>query len=221
MHDSILRFAYTVVGHKKLVQEALLSRLISEIRAVVIAKGKCLDTLGVGLKRMTSSSTDNSREPEEIWQISFEGKTVVVGLGNPYMRDDGIGIHAARQLKKSRNLGDKVIVYEYQAMDLSLLLQFKGATKIVLIDAVKSGSPAGTVSKYEITSKEGPLLKLPNLHELQLYDMLDIASETSLLACPVIVIGVEPKDVSLGEGLTNTVAGAFYALISEVKSETE
>jgi hydrogenase maturation protease len=118
-------------------------------------------------------------------------------------------------------LGDKVIVYEYQAMDLSLLLQFKGAAKIILVDALKSGSPAGTVSKYDITSTAGPLLKLPNLHELQLYDMLDIASETGLLACPVVVIGVEPKDVSPGEGLTDTLADAIDTLISQIKSETE
>ena len=170
---------------------------------------------------MTPNNTENSSEPEEIWEASFEGKTVVVGLGNPYMKDDGIGIFAARQLKKSHSLGDKVVVYEYQAMDLSLLLQFKGATKIILIDALKSGSPPGTVSKYEITSREGPLLKLPNLHELQLYDMLDIASETGLLACPVVVIGVEPKNVSPGEGLTDAIAGTIVKIFSEVKGEIE
>ena len=168
---------------------------------------------------MVPGNTNNSREPEEIWQVSFVGKTVVVGLGNPYMKDDGIGIFVARELAKNHSLGDKVLVYEYQAMDLYLLFQFKGAKKIILIDALKSGSPYGMVSKYEITSKEGPLLKLPNLHELQLYDMLDIANATGLLVCPVVVIGVEPKDISPGEGLTDALAGSVSMISMEVANE--
>ena len=50
--------------------------------------------------------------------------------------------------------------------------------------------------------------------------MLDIASETGLLTCPVVVIGVEPKDVSLGEGLTDALAGSISVIIEEVTNET-
>lgn len=150
---------------------------------------------------------------------SLSGKNVVIGIGNPYMRDDGIGIQVVNELRKL-NLGDEVLVYDYQAMDLSLLLCFEKASKVIIVDALKSGSPPGAVSKYSVTkNEEGPLLRLPNLHELQLYDIVDLASQTGILPFPLIVIGIEPKDCTIGEGLTDEVAAAVPKALSKVVEE--
>lgn len=65
-----------------------------------------------------------------------EGSSVVIGLGNVFMRDDGIGIQVARELRR-HNLGKGVLVYDYQEMDLSLLEYFQGASKVVVVDALK------------------------------------------------------------------------------------
>ena len=164
-------------------------------------------------------SYNKDLEPE-IWQMSFDGKIVVIGLGNPYMKDDGIGIFVARYMKNNQTFRNKIFVFEYVSIDLSLLLQFKGATKIILIDAVRSGNVPGTVSKYRIASRSEPLLELPTLHELQIHDIIDV-SERGLLTCPVVVIGVEPEQVSLGEGLSNVVSNSLGRIIEEVGAEVE
>ncbi len=152
--------------------------------------------------------TDNAAEEElDNWDASFEGRRVVIGLGNPYMKDDGVGIEVAKELRR-RDLGTGVLLYEYQTLELSLLWQFKGASKIIVVDALRSGGTPGTVSTYTITPREGPLLELPSLHALQLYDMFDLANQAGMLPCPVTIVGVEPKDCSLGEGLTDDLAAA-------------
>src|SRR5271157_1131206 len=91
-----------------------------------------------------------SEEPElELWEMSFAGRTVVVGVGNPYMKDDGVGIQVARQL---RGLDpNQFFVYEAQAMDMSLLWHFKDARKIVLVDATRYGAPVGTITRYSVS----------------------------------------------------------------------
>lgn len=165
-----------------------------------------------------SSAGHIGREAEEPWDVSFEGKTVVVGLGNPYMRDDGIGIQAARSLR-GKNLGDRVFIYETQGMELSLLWQFKGARKIVVLDALKSGQRPGTVTRHTVVPDENQASRLPNLHALQLYDLFDLATGAELLPCPVVIIGVEPEDCSPGEGLTGRLADALPMVVKAAIKE--
>ena len=143
---------------------------------------------------------------------------IVLGLGNVFMRDDAIGIHVAREVRQ-RNFGKEVRVYDYQEMDLSLLGYFQGASKLVVVDAFKSGKPPGTVSKYSIAPREEPLSQLPSLHSLQLFDIFDLASQAGLLSCPVIIIGVEPKDCSPGEEMSEELTAALPRAVGEVIKE--
>jgi hydrogenase maturation protease len=169
------------------------------------------------------SVTGDQDKPErgtdpELGETSFEGKTVVIGLGNQYMRDDGIGLLVTRDLRR-RDLGKDVLVYDYQALDLSLLWEFQGASRVIFVDAMKSGERPGTISRHTIAASKDPLIQLPSLHALQLYDMFDLASQAGLLSCPVIIIGVEPKDCDVGEGLTEELTVALPRVVDSVMKE--
>lgn len=166
---------------------------------------------------MKSTAPEAKADPE-IEEASFAGKTVIVCLGNRYLRDDGIGILVAEELK-SRNLGSDILVDAYQTADLSLLWQYQGASRIIIIDALRSGAPPGTISRYTITPTSGPLAPLQGLHKLQLHDMFDIASRTGLLTCPVTILGVEPKDCGIGEGLSAELATAMSEVVTAVIKE--
>ena len=100
------------------------------------------------------------------------------------------------------------MVYEYQTLELSLLWQFRGASRVIIVDALRSGASPGTVSMFAIAPREGPVLELPSLHALQLYDLFDLANLPGMLPCPVMIVGIEPNDCSPGEGLTDDLAAA-------------
>ncbi len=148
----------------------------------------------------------------------MNGKVVVIGLGNLYMRDDGVGIRVAQDLKK-RELGEDISVEEYPEMDLTLIGNLHGASRIILVDAVKGGKEPGTVSKFEFAPRKGDLFELPSLHSLELSDVLDLASSAGILTCPVVIVGVEPKDDSLGYGLSPEVEAAVPKAVETVIKE--
>jgi hydrogenase maturation protease len=145
--------------------------------------------------------------------VSASGKTVVLGLGNRYLRDDGVGIAVARELQR-RNMGEGVLVRAHQTFDLWLLSEYSGASQLIIIDAATSGSSPGTVTEYEVAPRPGPLDSLPGLHSLKLHDLIDFASRTGLLSCPLTVIGVEPKDCGVGEGLSPEVERAVPRVVA-------
>ncbi|MBE3050465.1 hydrogenase maturation protease, partial [Candidatus Bathyarchaeota archaeon] len=61
---------------------------------------------------------------------------LVLGVGNPILSDDGVGIHVARELKKREMPG--VDVEELAASGLELLDVVRGYDKVVIIDAIQT-----------------------------------------------------------------------------------
>ncbi len=149
---------------------------------------------------------------------TVDGKTVVLCLGNRYMGDDGVGIIVAEELMQ-RRLGPHALVDPVQTLDLTLLSQYGGAARIIIVDALESGLPPGTVSKYRIAPRGRPLESIPGLHGLQLHDLLDIANGTGVLTCPVIVVGVEPEECHVGEGLSAELRSALPDVLDLVLGE--
>ena len=152
--------------------------------------------------------------------FSATGKTVVLGLGNRYLKDDGVGMAVAEELQR-RKLGEDVLVRGHQSFDLWLLSEYSGASHLIIIDAAKSGTSPGTVTEYEVAPRPGPLDSLPGLHSLKLHDLIDFASRTGLLSCPLIIVGIEPKDCGVGEGLSREVEQAVPKVVALVAEKSE
>lgn len=154
----------------------------------------------------------------EPWELSSAGKIVVLGIGNRYVHDDAAGIELVEELRKL-NLGDDVLLFDYSSLDLELLSYFKGSSRIVIVDALKAGGVPGTVSKYRISNSTDPMSQLPNIHEMQIHEVVDLARQSGVLSCPVIIIGIEPRDCTPGEGLSVEVRCALPNAISDVLVE--
>jgi len=145
-------------------------------------------------------------------------RAVVIGLGNLYMKDDGLGIRAAEKLKK-KDLGEGVSIQACSEVDLTLIEKMQGVSKVIVVDAVRGGKEPGAVSKYTITPRKSDISELPSLHSLALSDVLDLAVSSGILACPVVIIGVEPKDDSLGIGMSPEVESALPKVIDAIIKE--
>jgi hydrogenase maturation protease len=146
------------------------------------------------------------------------GKKVVIGLGNLCMRDDGVGIRAAEALME-RDLGENVSVQEYPDMDFTVIENLEGPSRVIVVDAVKGGREPGTISRYTLTPRKGDLAELPSLHSLKLTDIFDLAMKSGILTCPVVILGVEPRDDSPGIGLSPSVESALPKVIEAVIKE--
>jgi hydrogenase maturation protease len=145
---------------------------------------------------------------------------IVVGIGNPLMGDDGVGIEVAKAVKKL-NLGRSVLVLERQIMDISVLDSAEGASKLVIVDAVKSGRPPGSVVKFRAGGPLSPVLRLPTSHEQNLHDILTLARKSGMHPPPTVVVGVEPADCTPGKGLSKDVTGALPRVLKEVRDEVK
>ncbi len=99
-------------------------------------------------------------------------KTLVLGLGNILMGDEGVGVHAVRALEK-HSLPAYVELLDGGTGGFTLLEPLESAERIILIDAAADGNPPGTVTRTEPRfSRDYP----PTLtaHDVGVKDLLDV-----------------------------------------------
>ena len=63
-------------------------------------------------------------------------KTLIIGLGNPYLTDDGAGIYTARAVRDALPPGAGIDVEEVSVGGLTLMEMMAGCQRVVLIDAL-------------------------------------------------------------------------------------
>jgi len=166
-------------------------------------------------------------QPSQPWlssQVRVRGKKssgkscFVIGVGNPFMRDDGVGVEVARSLRKL-NLGRQVVVLERQVADLSLLAYAKEASRLIIVDAAESGSSPGTVIRFAMNDPPGRRLRIRFSHELGLSEFAALVKQSGMPLASVVILGVQPSDCGPGEGLSKPVADALPTILKMVIAE--
>ena len=123
-------------------------------------------------------------------------KTLVLGLGNPILSDDGVGIRVAHEVS-NRLKNPQVSVSETSAAGLSLLDSIVGYDKVIIIDAIQTEKgQAGQI--YRMKTEDFSLTKrLSSPHQVNLATALELGKMLGL-AVPerITVFAVEAKDIT-------------------------
>ena len=125
-------------------------------------------------------------------------RVVVAGIGNPFRRDDFVGVEIVRRLKN--NVSRSVFLIEAETVPESFMdpiTKFK-PTHILLIDAGIMNQKPGTPKLADPTQ----LMRKTSIstHTLPLRTFCDYLTETT--AAKIALLIIQPQDASFGEGLT-------------------
>jgi hydrogenase maturation protease len=147
-------------------------------------------------------------------------KTLVLGLGNPILSDDGVGIKVAREVADQLN-NPQVTVAETSAAGLSLLDSIVGYDKVIIIDAIQTEKGrAGQI--YRMGPEDFSLTKhFSSPHQINLATALELGKMLNL-AMPqkITVFAVEAKDItSFSEKCTPKVEQAIPEVVKMVLQE--
>lgn len=144
-------------------------------------------------------------------------KTLVIGLGNPILTDDGVGVKVAYQIEKE--LGDEmrenVDVTEVSAGGLRLMEAMVGYDRVILIDAIlhKNGNQPGKISRMTLDDlrRISPTQHSASAHDTTLVTALDAGRELGLsLPDDIIIFAIDVENVmDFSEEPTPDVASAI------------
>ncbi len=145
-------------------------------------------------------------------------KTLVLGLGNELLGDDGVGILAARAIKAEA--GDLADVCECNLAGMALLDVLTGYQYAIIVDAICTGkNEVGAI----IRMKPEDLKAFPCVspHYAGLPDVITIARYLGLrFPDQIVILAVEiDKPLEIGKGLSPPIAKALDLLNGVIKNQ--
>lgn len=147
-------------------------------------------------------------------------KTLILGVGNPILSDDGVGIHVARILKQKGFTG--VDVEELAASGLELLDVVLDYDKIVIVDAIKTNR--GIPGEYYVLEEKDfeKSVHGASPHGINIATALALGRKVVPDRMPkeVVFIAIEADDlVNVSEELTERVRAALPKIVKRVTQE--
>jgi len=151
--------------------------------------------------------------------VSQEGaRTVVIGLGNPFMSDEGIGVRVLQALQSEPLPGVEFL--ELGTGGLSVMHALDGRAKAVIVDCAFMEMAPGALRRFgpeEVRSKKAA--DGLSLHESDLLAVLEVARRYGEAPKAIVLFGIQPERVAPGEALSPTLASRLPEYVQAVRKE--
>lgn len=144
-------------------------------------------------------------------------KTLVLGIGNTLLTDEGAGVHALEALRAAHPAQENVTLLDGGTLSFTLAGDIEQADNLIVIDAAQLKREPGTVAcmtNQEMDDFLGSCKR--SVHEVGLLDLLDIARLTDTLPMNRALVAIQPEKVDWGDSPTASVANAIPKAVGHV-----
>ena len=143
--------------------------------------------------------------------------TVVIGIGNSYRGDDGVG-HAAAEMLRSILTDADVLLQDGEPT--RLVDAWEGRRLAIVVDAIRRGDPPGTVHRVQVGTDPLPAAFVhPSTHGAGLESAVALGQALDRNPEKLVIFGIEPADLTEGHGLSAAVQTALPGFVRRVTEE--
>lgn len=150
-----------------------------------------------------------------------EKSVLVLGIGNLVMSDDGAGVHVVRKLLETYRFPENVKVVDGGTLGLDLLPMLENVTNLILVDAVNTGAPPGTLVRMYGEELPIALETKVSPHQMGLKDLLAVSELMGHKPCEMVLIGVQAGSVEMGTEMTAEVNATIDGMILNILVELD
>ena len=148
-------------------------------------------------------------------------RALVLGVGNPLMSDDGVGLRVLAALRAALPL-EGVEYLDAGTLSLLLLPRIEQCRSLLVLDAAQLDAPPGTVCVLRDDEMDAFLRESRcSVHEVGLRDVLDAARLTGSLPERRALVGVQPERVGWGDTCSAPVESAIADAVSRARAIIE
>ena len=137
--------------------------------------------------------------------------TLVLGLGNTLLGDEGVGVHIVQQMQQDNAGIDDITYLDGGTLSFTLAGYIEEAGNLIIIDAAQLNSSPGVIKVYEGEAMDQFVTSNRNksVHEVNITDILSLAHLTGHLPERRALIGIQPQLIDWGDTLSESVAQAI------------
>ncbi len=147
---------------------------------------------------------------------------LIICLGNPLMRDEGIGVRLASELMVHLADNPHVEIMDLGTGGLSVLHAIVGREKIIFVDCAIMGQSPGLIHRFtpeQVCSKKVRMRY--SLHEGDLLNTIELSRRLGECPDDIVIFGIEPMEISHGEGLTSELENNIQEYVQTILKELD
>jgi hydrogenase maturation protease len=152
-------------------------------------------------------------------------ETIVIGLGNPLMADEGIGVVLVEKLSELAAAGEiagteRIEFYDGGTGGMSLLHKIAGRKKVILIDCAKMRTPPGTIRRFTPADVQTvKSLSHRSLHEVDILKVVELSRQLGEAPDEIVCFGIEPERIENEAGLTPQLEEKIPLYLTDILRE--
>ncbi len=143
---------------------------------------------------------------------------LVLGIGNILLHDEGIGVYMVEQMQKE-GARDDVEFLDGGTAGADLLDHICDRQKVVIVDAVDADVVPGVIMRFTPDDLAFNTNQSISLHEFGIAETLAMARQLNCEPKQVVIIGIKPKDLNSGVGLSDEIKKVVPQIIGAVSAE--
>jgi len=143
-----------------------------------------------------------------------EHPTVVIGLGNPLMTDDGVGLALLAGLRARGPFRPEPTFIDGGTWGMNLLPTIEDADRVLFLDAVNFGAKPGTAVRLERDRLPRWLGVKLSPHQIDLKEVLALAELRGRFPADAVVVGIQPDRIEMGSELSSAAGAGLDAAIA-------
>jgi hydrogenase maturation protease len=144
---------------------------------------------------------------------------LVLGLGNVLLGDDGLGAAALARIEASYDLPAGMRLEDGGTLGLGLLGLLAEAERVILVDAVRTDGPPGTLVRLDGDHVMPAVRDRLSPHQVGVAELLDAARLIGCYPATVTLIGLVPESIDLGLARSPAVAASLDKLVEAIVRE--
>ncbi len=140
--------------------------------------------------------------------------TLVLGVGNPLMGDDGVGLAALELLRLRWRFPADVELVDGGTWGMNLLPAIEAAERLLVLDAVHVDGHPGALVRLERADLPKLVSPVFSPHQIDLKEVFALAEVRGTLPAEALALGLEPEVVEMRTELSPAVSARLDALAS-------
>lgn len=147
-------------------------------------------------------------------------KTLVLGIGNTLLSDEGVGVHVTQRLKTILPPSEDIEIMDGGTLSFTLAVPIEDADALIVVDAAQLKSAPGTLQVFEGEAMDAFLMskRRSSVHEVSLNDLMSIACLAGHWPEKRALVAIQPEKVDWGEAPTLQVQSAIPEACSRIEA---
>ena len=148
-------------------------------------------------------------------------RTLVLGLGNILLQDEGVGVRAVQRLAAQANLPKEVQTLDGGTRGLDLLPYLTGVNNLLILDAVEANRSPGSLVRLEGDAIHAALKIKTSMHQVGLQELLAVSKFRGTLPKRIVLWGIQPAVLDWGMELSPLVQAQLGRLVRNARAEIQ